>query len=573
MAIPTPVSALRRRSTGLWIEAGFVAARRRLQTEWFGSPPHLLSLAGPSAEGFAAFPHDVRPAREATGQALLGGTFVLAGEALTIGAGGDPWNRPSPTRAFAVELHRFGWLRHLIALGEDGVREALRLVLEWRAMFGGWNSFSWSGEVLERRTFNLACAAGALSEIASETEIQLLASLLARHGRQLLKTTDPAGRAAERAVVTGVAGSALAGRAGERLITASMHRLERLLPITVLPDGGHVSRSPETTLELLFDLIALDDGWAQREFQTPEEASRAIDRMSAAIRFFRLPDGRLACFQGGEETEPERVDAVLARDDAEARAPIHAPHSGYQRLSGRAIEVMVDAGKPAPGRWSVTACATPGALEVVCNGERLITNVGWSDRAPPSGQALRLTGGGSTAALGNGSAGEPIGGWRAKVLSGRLVGGAREVEVKRTTAESGVWLDVSHDGWLDSLGLLHERRLFLDAAADELRGEDQFTPATSATPRVIPYSIRFHLFPEVEGIIARDNKSVLIRGPSQAGWWLRNDATEVRVEPSVHFRHGRQVATRQVVLMGHIRVDKGGRVRWKLTPVEGQTSA
>ncbi len=80
--------------------------------------------------------------------------------------------------------------------------------------------------------------------------------------------------------------------------------------------------------------------------------------------------------------------------------------------------------------------------------------------------------------------------------------------------------------------------------------------------------ICFHLPPEVEAAVARDQKSVLLRGPSDKGWWLRNDAPEVRVEPTVHFREGRQVPSRKVLLVGHIRADKGGKVRWKLAAVE-----
>ena len=85
---------------------------------------------------------------------------------------------------------------------------------------------------------------------------------------------------------------------------------------------------------------------------------------------------------------------------------------------------------------------------------------------------------------------------------------------------------------------------------------------------MIPYAVHFHLPPEVEAVLARDNRSVLLRGPSAKGWWLRNDAVDVRVEPDVHFRGGQQLASRQVVLLGHLRADRGGRVRWKLTAVE-----
>ena len=562
-------SEMARDKAQLWFEAAFVALARQGRTEWFGTPPHLARLTGPRAQGFPIFPKDARPASAERGRALMAGVFTYAGESLQVGEGGEPWNRPSPSRAFAEALHGFGWLRDLATLGPDGAREALRQIEEWRLVFGRWSSFSWGGEVLDRRVINTTCALGPLVAVASEAEVEMLADMLARQSRQLLLSRDPAWRAAERAAAAALAGSAIAGKAGEALMARALPRLEKLIARTVLPDGGHVSRSPEAGMELMLDLVSLDDGLEQRGVQTPEAIHAAIHRLKAALRFFTLPDGRLACFQGGEESDAVLIAAARAADEAgEAAPPAEAPYAGYQRLVGKTIQVMMDVGRPAPDPYSITACAQPGAIEVVCGADRLITNSGWSPRAARS-QALRLTDGGSTVALAHESAGSPLGGWMGRMLGPRLAGGARHAGARRAVTDTGIWVDFTHDGWA-ALGLKHDRRLYLDLAADELRGEDQFTPTGPAgAPRVIPYAVHFHLPPEVEAVVARDNKSVLLRGPSSKGWWLRNDAVDVRVEPAVHFRGGQQLSSRQVVLLGHLRADRGGRVRWKLTAVEG----
>ena len=145
------------------------------------------------------------------------------------------------------------------------------------------------------------------------------------------------------------------------------------------------------------------------------------------------------------------------------------------------------------------------------------------------------------------------------------------MEARRNENEGGIWLELAHDGWASSLGLLHERRLFLDPAADELRGEDRFAPAAE-TPkgaaRYTPYAVRFHLHPDVQVSVARDQKSVLLRGPSDRGWWFRNDAPEVTLEPSAWFEKGLPRRTAQIVLRGHASSTAGARVRWKLTPVD-----
>jgi uncharacterized heparinase superfamily protein len=77
--------------------------------------------------------------------------------------------------------------------------------------------------------------------------------------------------------------------------------------------------------------------------------------------------------------------------------------------------------------------------------------------------------------------------------------------------------------------------------------------------------VRFHLHPEVSALIARDKKSVLLKAEGdESGWWLRNDALEVVIEPSVHYQDGRPRRSQQIVLRGQARMDAGARVRWKL---------
>ncbi len=84
----------------------------------------------------------------------------------------------------------------------------------------------------------------------------------------------------------------------------ALQRLEPALKASVLADGGHASRAPEAGLELLFDLMTLDDALVQLGQVPPEELTRAVDRLGAALRFFTLADGRLASFQGASRAGP-----------------------------------------------------------------------------------------------------------------------------------------------------------------------------------------------------------------------------------------------------------------------------
>ncbi|HEY2659138.1 MAG TPA: heparinase II/III family protein [Caulobacteraceae bacterium] len=563
----------------LWLPALGRTLVQQARSEWFGAPLHRLALGQPKALSLSAAPRDVRPTDLARGEALLAGSFTLAGETLEVGPGGDPWNRPSPSHAFAERLHRFDWIGDLTATGGDGVRDALQLTQDWKRVFGRWNGFSWRPDLLERRVFNLACVAQTLVAPASEWETGQIADTLARQARHLLRIGDEPPRAAERLVACAVAGIALGGAAGEHLLTKALPRLDRALAAAVLPDGGHASRSPQAGLELLFDLLALDDGLARTERPSAERVSRAIDRLTEGVRFFTLPDRRLASFQGGEAGDVARIAAAMAQDAAGTKAtPLRdAPFSGYQRMAGHgrhgpAMTVMVDTGPAAAGAWSLSACAQTGAIEIVCGRDRLIANCGWGPLARGP-QTPRRSAGASAVSLDEGSVGVPLEGYLARALGARLVDTPARVTSHRHESEAGVWVEINHDGWASVTGLTHERRLYLDKDHNELRGEDRFMPAETARAKPVAVAIRFHLPSDVRALVSRDQRSVLLRGPSNIGWWLRSDASEVVIDSSVNFRDGIPYGASQIVLRGRLRADRGGRVRWKLAVAETAPAA
>src|ERR1700743_1413287 len=92
----------------LWASLA-LAVTQRLVDEWRSTGFYRFGLERPAPQGFAASPRDFRPADAAAGRAILAGRFVLAGATLDQGPDGDPWDTPSPSRLFAVQLHRFAW--------------------------------------------------------------------------------------------------------------------------------------------------------------------------------------------------------------------------------------------------------------------------------------------------------------------------------------------------------------------------------------------------------------------------------------------------------------------------------
>ena len=134
----------------------------------------------------------------------------------------------------------------------------------------------------------------------------------------------------------------------------------------ILPDGGHISRNPMAVLELLADLLPLRQTYANQAEEPPAALIGAVERMLPALRFFRHQDGSLARFNGMGATIHDRIAAILRHDDTAGAPLLHAPHSGYERLSMGGTTVIADTGLPPhPEVSGRGACRLPVVRDVV----------------------------------------------------------------------------------------------------------------------------------------------------------------------------------------------------------------
>ncbi|HTM80096.1 heparinase II/III family protein [Asticcacaulis sp.] len=546
--------------------------RKQAGAELFGMPGYRLTLKGRVPDGFLATPHDGRPANALLGKAILSGRYTLANARMSVQGSGDPWNRASPTRAFAIELHRFSWLPHLMTQGDDGAKEAVRLFLLWQKTFRSWTPFTWGEEVLSRRLITLSIFARRLSTVAQPWEAHALAQSLAEQGRHLLRLHNNAAWQASRAVALVAIGCVLSGSVGDGFRRKGLKRLPKALRRSLFSDGSPVSRSPEQGLELLYDLLLLVDGLSQRSQAVPDYIEEHIERLSRFVRTLSHPDGSLVSFQGSEALLEDQIAPALTHTEAKAGAtlPNVMEQGRYHRMLGRSLSVFVDCGEARGGDFGFAACDYPMAFEVSGGRDKLIVSPGWSP-AQSDRQAFRVIGAANTLTLGDELILKPMAGKFGELLNFTLEGPRYKVRSRRVEAEdSGTLLELEHEGWRPKFGLKHERRLYVDAQRDELRGEERLTPMATKKemPASVVYAVRFLLHPEVQASLARDRKSILLRGPGGRGWWLRHDAQDVALDEGTVFEKGVARKTTLVVLHGAARLDTPTRLRWKLSPAE-----
>ena len=519
------------------------------------------------------------------GAELLSGHFHHAGQSLDVGLQGDPWTVAVPSERFAIWLHRFDWFEDLAA-GKD-VTAAVRarfLVDQWIAVYGVWNPFAWELSTLSARLYSWLAhwspilSADSASEAAASRRRSALRQM--KYLRKNYARTETGLPRLFAALTLALGGARLADKA-EGYLDRGLDWLDDEIELQILPDGGHISRSPQAALDVLEALMLLDDILDARGIARSKAMGRAIDRLQPMIPFFLHSDGGLAVFNGGGEGSPKRIKRLMKAAALTARPFSYSPHSHYQRLDQGGSVLIVDTGGTPDAPFDGEAHLAPLAFELSTDAGRMIVNCGWSGVQPQSWRGpVRATAAHSTLTLGGASAGAILeSGYRARLLGQVVESDVGIVKAQRKEQATGTWLEATHEGYRDSVGLVHRRRFYMTEDGHDIRGEDSlYLPMGDAPLRrdSIPFAIRFHLHPDCRATLAQDQKSALIIQGGRTGWRMRTDGGPLSIEPSFYLGKGEKpIKTSQIVIHGNAFADGDGetqsnRIRWSLRLLEAR---
>lgn len=517
-----------------------------------------LRLRGRYPLKLLATPDDPVPGDAARGRALLGGRMAFMGEERALETL-DP-RRPDWSARFADHLQSFAWLRDLstVATTAEAAPIAAALTARWLGAHADTvEPVAWRPELWGRRVLAWTAHSPLILFSPGLTHRSRVLGTLARGGRYLAGSADRAPAGAPRiAAWCGVVACGLLLPDGDARIGEA--GLARALETGLFEDGGAVSRSPATLLDIVDLLASLRACYDARRLDPTEAVARALARTVPALLGATHGDGGLAGWQGGGPVPAARVAAVVAASGVRAR-PLRQPRDwGYQRLAAGSAVLLLDAAPPPVGRAVEGGCASTLAFELSDGPVRLVVSCGGARAGAASlpralTEGLRTTAAHSTLTLADTNS--------TAVLPGGALGrGVGEVELSRSEGEAGSRVEATHDGYQRRFGLLHRRRLTLSPDGRELRGEDALVPrGRAARPDRVPFALRFHLGAGVEPVPTADGAAAVLRTGAGGLWQFRCRGAALSVEDSVWIdADGRAVPTRQLVVMGEAAMNGAG---------------
>ncbi|SEV87829.1 Uncharacterized conserved protein, heparinase superfamily [Aliiroseovarius sediminilitoris] len=559
---------------------GFSGFRTRFANRWQAK---RAARARP-ATGFVSQPEPRTIGAYARGKQLIAGNYLFAGHLVNAPDAGL-WDIIPPSLGFSEETQGFVWLDDLASVGDSDARKLARTwVMGWIDQFGRGDGDGWTPDLTGRRLIRwINHAIFLMAGMDSDQSRAFFRSL----GQQTIFLARRWGAASPGLprfeALTGLIYAGLALEGMERHVAPAVKALARECADQIDAEGGIPTRNPEELLDVFTLLNWAALALSESGRQSAKAHMDAIERIAPTLRALRHADGGLARFHGGGRGLEGRLDHALATSGVRGRAA-SGRSMGYTRVSAGRTSLIVDTATPPTGLASANAHASTLALELTSGRRPLIVNCGsgahfgaeWhkAGRATPSHSVLGLAGLSSSRL---GAAKHHGGG--AKVF---LTSTPSQVHLQHLTEGALTGVVAAHDGYVKSHGLTHMRRIEMDQDGRGVMGEDTLAAVTDADQarfdramdqvalQGVPFSIRFHLHPDVDAALDLGGTAVSMALRSGEIWVFRFEGRgELTLESSVYLEKTRLKPrkTKQVVLSG-VAMDYATRIRWTLAKAQ-----
>ncbi|MEM7240680.1 MAG: heparinase II/III family protein [Pseudomonadota bacterium] len=484
----------------------------------------------------------------ARGAQMKVGQFLFSGH-LVEAPNTSIWDIPKSSTEFEIDIHGFHWLDHLAAEGSADARRLARdWVFQWGQRFGGGGGPGWQPSLAGRRLLRLINHSTMLLMGEEKSRQDAFFKLVSQQGFFLSKRAQKERPGLPRIeALAGLIHAALSFDRQRKYLDAAMAALAKECSSVVDETGEIPSRNAEDLMNIFTALAWVTHVVSESDLVPEREHMLAMERIVPVLRSLRLGDGGLGHFHGSGRGMEGRLDQALI--DSAVRIPAAEEGGmGIHRIAQSGAVLLVDKG---PQSSKYAKHFSPMAFEFSFGRVPLIVNPGPGNIF---GDDWRRT---SASILAHSTS--SVNDETPKLRSDKGV--LLKPDVTSNRNASFAMIAAGYDAYSASHGLRSYRSLELSSDGHILRGRDVQAAETPEQQkqfkrwqkknrkRGIPWSIRFHLHPDIAAEVGMKGKAVTLTTKSGDVWVLTLDEASLKLEKSEYMQYGRlhPRATKQVV--------------------------
>jgi uncharacterized heparinase superfamily protein len=327
------------------------------------------------------------------------------------------------------------------------------------------------------------------------------------------------------------------------MLDDAIELLKACLKRDILPDGGHISQSPQHHLSFTKTMIEVRE-LLETADKVCEELNKAIAQLGTMLDFFCHGDGRLALFHHNLLESANVIERAIELSYAQKAPPIIAEYSGYAKLKEKNTCMFLRTARTDARHLPLGI----SAIELSDGKERIFVNCGMYYGASMQWQdALSHPSAYSTLYMEHNE----------DVLYGSKMHQQHVLE-----RASRKIVEVNYD---ISPSLVHERHIEMSDDGMLCKGRDFLHGAEGATiDDTMKIFARFHLHPDVRCQSQKEG-SYILKLVSGAQWQFTSTfPTHISIEESVYLGYyGKPQKTLQLVIAVTCAELAGG-LRWEM---------
>ncbi|MBL95391.1 MAG: hypothetical protein CFH06_01696 [Alphaproteobacteria bacterium MarineAlpha3_Bin5] len=453
---------------------------------------------------------------------------------------------PLSNEPYSRGLHGYRWVT-LNTFSASNAKLNYKLqgnILKWIELWEHWHSFVWRSDLLGERigywlSLHQAICMNASPNFRKKFYVCLFRQAKHLHHAHLEDTNSWHCFLAHWGRIY----SAFAFTAFNKKRKRTIKYFELDIQKHVLPDGGHISRSPSIALALLAILVNVRDLLICFQQTLPEALVAGIDRLAPFVKALRHGDGGFALFGGSIEGNSDLIDEVLKASKTNPRAITNARYTGFSRLRAGQTTAIFDSGILSEPHYRNTSSASALAFELSNGKSRLVCNCGnrTAKKTTIWNKALFASAAYSTI-----------------TLADKSVSSIFHVIHNRNDYKGSRFVEATHDAYYREFGVNITRTLYLSSDGHDFRGEDKVTGDSNA-----PFVIRFHIHPDVR-IFQLERKTRAILKPLNGHTWQFDCLLPFTIEKSVYFGSGHLRRTLMLAVNGCLTKNET-LIKWKFS--------
>lgn len=335
--------------------------------------------------------------------------------------------------------------------------------------------------------------------------------------------------------------------------------LNNLSKKLILSDGGHISRCPNEQLDCLRDIMEIRACVASIKKIDTVALHNLAKKMSDYFKIFCVTKNTFCSFNSGSLISKKVLSETLKRLTSSKNNFVIANASGYAYISSNKLDVVIDTGNKnlLSSNFLKKNKASITAFELFYSKYKILSNVGtpyYDQSNEIKFRAIASTAAHNTLSIDN--------------INNLDLDKRRElshVKVKSSENSQGYLIDIQHDGYQNTFGVIHSRILFISKEEQDLRGEDIIL--SHGNIKVIPKmaTLRFHLYHNIKPIKLQNGNILLQNVNNKVVGTFYSNIKSTSVQDTIIYEENKKFRSNQIIIevpINEIRKVKKIIIKW-----------